>query len=340
MWQEVERRGEKVFHKSRCCFRNKRSSLSPASRCVMLPGRYPDCSEGIVYFVKKKKKPTGNCLFMFCFVFFRFIFRQRGMTGNLNTIEKKPVVVKLSTLVSFFRAQSSSSSPCVCVCALRNVNSTRGRPFDTHRARTGQMFPLQLSIHFFLAFHIRARLCCVCARLGRRRCALFSSSADLLRTRAAEWANKLTRAPLHHILHLMVLITKGSTRLETESIWRRLVWEISISHGNTKLANNRPKRKFNELHFQTIFLLSWWNGASWRLGINGRALATKVTNQWTGVTPSTPKLIDSARKREREHEFMCQVCFPQFSKKKEKKFPNSSGKSVKVDALAFESNAR
>ena len=114
MWQEVERRGEKVFHKSRCCFRNKRSSLSPASRCVMLPGRYPDCSEGIVYFVKKKKKPTGNCLFMFCFVFFRFIFRQRGMTGNLNTIEKKPVVVKLSTLVSFFRAQSSSSSPCVC----------------------------------------------------------------------------------------------------------------------------------------------------------------------------------------------------------------------------------
>ena len=63
---------------------------------------------------REKKKPTGNCLFMFCFVFFRFIFRQRGMTGNLNTIEKKPVVVKLSALVSFFRAQSSSSSPCVC----------------------------------------------------------------------------------------------------------------------------------------------------------------------------------------------------------------------------------
>ena len=155
---------------------------------------------------------------MFCFVFFRFIFRQRGMTGNLNTIEKKPVVVKLSALVSFFRAQSSSSSPCVCARPSKCQQYTRqtvrhAQGEDGADVSTSIIDPFLPSVS-----HQGPSVLCVCARLGRRRCALFSSSADLLRTRAAEWANKLTRAPLHHILHLMVLITKGSTRLETESI--------------------------------------------------------------------------------------------------------------------------
>ena len=174
MWQEVERRGEKVFHKSRCCFRNKRSSLSPASRCVMLPGRYPDCSEGIVYFVKKReKKPTGNCLFMFCFVFFRFIFRQRGMTGNLNTIEKKPVVVKLSALVSFFRAQSSSSSPCVCARPSKCQQYTRqtvrhAQGEDGADVSTSIIDPFLPSVS-----HQGPSVLCVCAPREKTMCAVF-----------------------------------------------------------------------------------------------------------------------------------------------------------------------
>ena len=176
MWQEVERRGEKVFHKSRCCFRNKRSSLSPASRCVMLPGRYPDCSEGIVYFVKKREKKTYGELFVH--VLFRvfpihFPTKRNDWKFKYNWKEARR---RQALGFGFFFPRTIFFFFALCVCARPSkCQHTRGRPFDTHRARTGQMFPLQLSIHFFLAFHIRARLCCVCVCAPREKtmCAVF-----------------------------------------------------------------------------------------------------------------------------------------------------------------------